>query len=36
MERERSHGIHVYEGRQLDTIALPIGGIVTVCISLGG
>ena len=36
MKHETAHGIKVYEGRGLDMIAMPIGGIGTGCISLGG
>ena len=36
MKHGTSHGIGVYEGRGLDMIAMPIGGIGTGCVCLGG
>jgi uncharacterized protein (DUF608 family) len=36
MKQEAAHGITVYEGRRLDAVAMPIGGIGTGCVSIGG
>jgi len=36
MKQDGLRGITVYEGRRLDEVAMPIGGIGTGCVSIGG
>jgi non-lysosomal glucosylceramidase len=36
MKQQAARGMTVFEGRRLDMVAMPIGGIGTGCVSLGG